>query len=73
MPATATVTGKTGAGNTITAGVFTGVTGVVFDCVKNILSLTLDTGRVVDIDINAAATITATKVTLTNTYTFTVS
>ena len=73
MPATATVTGKTGAGNTLTAGVFTNINQVNFDCAGNVLTLIDGSGKVFQIDINAAATITATKVTLTNTYTFTVS
>lgn len=71
MAATVTATGVTGAAVTLTAGVFTGVTGVNFDCVNNVLSLTGENNFVLNISISAATTITATK--SGSTYTFTVS
>jgi len=72
MAATATVTGKVGPGNTLTAAVFQQVAQVQFDCVGNILTLIDVNGSVVhQIDVNAATTITATK--SGSTYTFTVS
>lgn len=71
MAATVTATGVVGAGVTLTAGVFTGVTQVTFDCVNNVLSLTGENNTVVNVSITAATTITATK--SGSTYTFTVS
>lgn len=71
MAATATVTGTTGAGLTLTAGVFTGITAVNFDTVNNVLSLTGENNIVINVSITAATTITATK--SGSTYTFTVS
>lgn len=71
MAATATVTGVAGAGQAVTAGVFSNITGVNFDCVNNVLSLTGPNNIVVNVSITAATTITATK--SGSTYTFTVS
>lgn len=71
MAATVTATGVTGAGVALTAGVFTDITGVNFDTVNNVLSLTGSNNNVVNVSITAATTITATK--SGSTYTFTVS
>lgn len=71
MAATATVTGVAGAGVAVTAQVFQNVTGVNFDTVNNVLSLTGPNNFVTNISITAATTITATK--SGSTYTFTVS
>lgn len=71
MSATVTATGTAGPGDTITAGVFSDISIVDFDCVNNILTLTDVNGKVVQISITAATTITATK--SSSTYTFTVS
>lgn len=71
MAATCTVTGVAGAGQAVTAGVFSNITGVNFDCVNNVLSLTGPNNFVVNVSITAATTITATK--SGSTYTFTVS
>jgi hypothetical protein len=71
MAATTTVTGKVGPAITLTAGVFTGIAEVNFNCTSNVLSLTDSSGKVFMVDITAAATITATK--SSSTYTFTVS
>lgn len=71
MAATVTATGTTGAGLTLTAGVFTDVTEVQFDTVNNVLSLTGLNNFVTNISITAATTITATK--SGSTYTFTIS
>lgn len=60
MPATLTVTGKVGPGNTVTAGVFTGVTNININTVNNMLQFTQD-AVVKEIDVNAADTVTATK------------
>lgn len=70
MAATATITGVAGPALTVTATVFTNVTEVKFDCVNNVVSLTVE-GDVKEIAITAATTITATK--SGSTYTFTVS
>lgn len=71
MSATATVTGSVGPNKTVTAGVFSGINAVNFDCVGNILTLIDINGLETKISITAAATITATK--SGSTYTFTVS
>lgn len=71
MPATCTVTGVAGAGVAVTAQVFTGIVGVNFDTVNNVLSLTGENNFVWNISISAATTITATK--SGSTYTFVVS
>jgi hypothetical protein len=72
MPATVTVTGTVGPGNTITAGVFTGITSCRFDTVNNMLILERGDGNSpFEVSIAAATTITATK--SGSTYTFTVS
>lgn len=71
MSATATVTGSVGPNKTVTAGVFSGINGVNFDCVNNVLSLTDTNNLVTLISITSATTITATK--SGSTYTFTVS
>ena len=71
MPATCTVTGVTGAGQALTAGVFQGVIAVEFDTVNNVLALTGPNNVVTNVSITAATTITATK--SGSTYTFTVS
>lgn len=61
MSATVTVTGTAGAGVTVTAAVFTGVTSFSIDCVNNLLSFQGSDGLVKIISITAATTITATK------------
>lgn len=71
MSATVTATGYTGAGVTLTAGVFNDIIEVDFDVVKNLLTLKTEAGQYHYIDISAATTITATK--SGSTYTFTVS
>ena len=71
MAATVTATGVVGPAQTLTAGVFTDVRKVAFDCDNNILELTLDNDYIQKIAITAATTITATK--SGSTYTFTVS
>jgi len=71
MAATVTVTGVVGPAITLTAGVFTGVQLVHFDCVANILTLFLLEGQPITVAITAATTITATK--SGSTYTFTIS
>lgn len=70
MSATVTVTGKAGAGITVTATPFLNVTSFSIDCVNNII--TINQGGVVSfVTIDAAATITATK--SGSTYTLTIS
>jgi len=71
MSATVTATGVVGPGDTLTAGVFSDISIVDFDCVNNILSLTDINGKVVQISITSATTITATK--SSSTYTLNVS
>ena len=71
MSATVTVTGKAGAGVTVTATQFVNIQNVDFNCVTNILTLLDSSGVVTKITIDAAATLTATK--SGSTYTFTIS
>ena len=71
MAATVTATGVIGPAVTVTAQVFNDVRAVHFDCINNILELTLDSDYIEKIAITAATTITATK--SGSTYTFTVS
>lgn len=59
MPSTATVTGKTGPGLTLTAGVFTGVTDIEFQIPINTLRLVCDQG-IVYISLSGSNTITMT-------------
>ena len=70
MSATATVTGVAGPAQTVSAQVFTNVSQVSFDCVNDIISLTIN-DYVTQIAITSATTITATK--SGSTYTFTIS
>lgn len=58
MPSTATVTGTIGAGLTITAGVFQGVTSFQVDTEKRMLILTQDNGKTTEVSIAAATTMT---------------
>lgn len=71
MAATATVTGVAGPALTVSAQVFTNVSAVKFDCINNIVTLSLENGIEQEIAITAATTITATK--SGSTYAFTVS
>lgn len=62
MPAktiNATVTAKAGPANTLTAGVFTGLTSVKFDS-NGMLEIVDGNGKVSNLDINAATTFTVT-------------
>lgn len=68
---TAVVTGKTGAGLTMTAQSFPGMKSFLFDSDSKILSLTDGSGHVTQISITAATTFTWTLVGTT--YTVTVS
>lgn len=71
MPSTATVTGKTGAGLTMTAQQFTGLTAFRLNTDTEIL--TIEQGsKVTDIDISAATTLTLVVVAPNN-YTLTIS
>lgn len=70
MAATVTVTGKTGPGSTITAGVYTNVTNIGINASNNVLMLLINGEQPArEIDINAATTVTATKSGLTWTVT----
>jgi hypothetical protein len=60
MPATVTVTGKAGPGNTVTAEVFENVTNFSFATENNILTI-VQGAKTLAFDINDATTITATK------------
>lgn len=71
MAATATVTGSAGPEKTITAGVFTNISDVIFHCLTNVLELVDAANFSTFISITSATTITATK--SGSTYTFTVS
>lgn len=70
MSATLTLTGVVGPGNSITAGVYTGVTFFNVDTVNNIISFDQGT-RIVNFSITSATTISATK--SGSTYTLTIS
>lgn len=59
MADTATVTGVVGAAVTLTAGVFTNVTSITFDTVKNILRLVCDQG-IIYVALTGSNTITIT-------------
>lgn len=71
MPSTATITGKVGAGQTITAQIFTGVTLFTINTDTEIIEL-VSNGRTLQVDIGAATTITCTVVAPNN-YTLTIS
>lgn len=70
MASTATVTGKTGPGGTLTAAVFNNVTSFKIETDSEMLELVTD-GRILQVDISAATTITCTV--SGNTYTLTIS
>lgn len=55
----ATVTGKAGPGQTVTAGVFTGLRSLRFNT-DNMLELTDNNGKVTNLSISAATTFTVT-------------
>ncbi len=61
MAATFTVTGKAGAGITVTAAVFTNVTSFTIDTVNNILTMVQGSTVIPAISIASAATVTVTK------------
>lgn len=62
MSATVTLTGTAGAGLTVAATVFTGVSSFLIDTDKNLVTLFKADGTVVSpISVNAATTVTATK------------
>lgn len=71
MPLTATVTGKTGAGVTMTAQAFPGLSKFELDCDNEVLTLWKG-GQATKIDV-AAATTYALTVVAPNTYTLTVT
>jgi hypothetical protein len=70
MASTATVTGKTGAGNTLTAGVFSNVTDIDFQIPDNTLRLVSSAG-ISYISLTGSNTITLTA--SSGVYTLTVS
>jgi molybdopterin-binding protein len=70
---TATVTGKVGAGSTITSAVFSNITAIDFDAVGARMILTGPLNRIFQIDISAATTITITLSAAAGNYTVTVS
>jgi len=72
MPLSATVTGKIGPGNTLTAAVYSGLTGFRVNPATNILTLERGENRQ-DIDITAVTTFTATYAGSTKTCTITMS
>lgn len=71
MAATVTVTGTAGAGVTVSALVFNGVTSFTIDAVTNMIYITQGSINVPGISVNAATTVTATK--SGNTWTLTIS
>jgi len=70
MSATLTITGKVGPGNTVTAGVFAGVSVFTVDTDQNMIYF-VQNGVNKEISINAATTVTATK--SANVWTLTIS
>ncbi len=75
MPSSAsvTVTGKTGAGLTMTSQVFNNIATFTFNVPKAMLQLIDGSGSVVDVSIAAATTVTATLSAASGNYTVTVS
>lgn len=75
MPSTAsaTVTGKTGAGLTMTAQLFTNIVSFTFNVPKAMMQLVDGSGVVTDVSIAAATTITITLSAAAGNYTVTVS
>ena len=71
MPLTATVTGKTGAGVTMTAQQFAGLTRFDLDCENEVLTLWKG-GQATKVDVSAATTYTLTVVA-PNTFTLTIT
>jgi len=64
MSATVTVTGTVGPGNTLTAGVFTGVSEFTINAETNMLYFTQPNAQGntrKEVSVNAATTVTATK------------
>lgn len=59
MTMQATVTGKAGPGNTVTAGVFSNLRSVTFNT-ANMLEMTDNNGKVTILDISAATVFTVT-------------
>jgi len=70
---TATVTGKTGAGLTMTAQTFTNIASFTFNIAKAMLQLVDGSGVVTDISIAAATTVTVVLSAAAGNYTITVS
>jgi hypothetical protein len=61
MAATVTITGTAGAGMTVAATVFTNVTSIQIDTVKNMVNLVQGSVPLPGISVAAAATVSATK------------
>ncbi len=62
MPGTVTITGTAGAGVAVTATVFTGVSNVLIDFDRNMITMVKSDGTTISpISVAAAATVTATK------------
>jgi hypothetical protein len=70
---TATVTGKTGAGLTMTAQVFAGITSFRFNIPNAMLQLVNSSGVITDVSIAAATTVTVVLSAASGNYTITVS
>lgn len=60
MTGSATVTAKTGPGKTVTAGVFTGLTGINFDLAAGVLFLTNGNNQIEQFELTGAETLTMT-------------
>ena len=71
MSITAVVTGKTGAGMTMTAGTFTDIVSFTFDSLLLMLNLTHQNGSITQVSISAATTFTWTLTS--GVYTVTIS
>jgi len=61
MAATVTVTGVAGAGQTVTATVFTNISSFTIDTVNNTITMVQNGLTLPAISVNAATTVTATK------------
>lgn len=59
MPSTATITGKIGPGDALTAFVFTPLHSFSLDCDTGILQVNAN-GRITDVDVSAQTTLTLT-------------
>lgn len=61
MPATVTLTGVIGPGNSLTSRAFSNVLVFTIDTRNNVIEMVFDGGIATQVSVNAATTVTATK------------